>query len=105
MKYEIKAEFIILSNSMGLKTGHLCILKGIMGQEYIQNGETNQKLSRNTLSTLVVNKNDHEQTLKKIKTGCKINISGKINVLKNSQPTIEIENIHIIQSQEMIINS
>lgn len=99
MEYSIKAKFIIISNSYNIKTGNLCILKGLLGTEYEITKEQNEKINRNSISTLLLKRNKHEKIIKNIKTGCKIHVLGKINILKNRHQHIQIEEISIVENQ------
>ncbi|MEC8882781.1 MAG: hypothetical protein VX737_05850 [Pseudomonadota bacterium] len=99
MEYSIKAKFIIISNSYNIKTGNLCILKGLLGSEYEIMKEQDEKINRNSISTLLLKRNKHGKIIKHIKTGCKIKILGKINIVKNRHQHIQIEEVSIDESQ------
>ena len=82
-----------------MQTGNLCILKGLLGSKSEIMKDQDEKISRNSISTLLVKINKHERIVKNIKTGCNINVTGKINIVKNKHQHIHIDEISIIDSQ------
>ena len=98
MEYSIKAKFMIISNSYNMKTGNLCILKGLLGSEHEIIKDQDEKISRNSISTLIIQRSMHETVIKNIKTGCRVNVFGKIKIIKDKQHHIQIEKISIVKT-------
>ena len=105
MEVEIRGKFYIIaigihkSAKLGSSQGdNFCVVKGILGTKKDLDNTKLNKLSANAITTLLISKKTHSESITRIKTGCEIHIIGHINYQDKSYQPIYVKKISTLKT-------
>lgn len=105
MEVEVRGKFYIIAirmngaTELASQTGeNFCVVKGILGSKQDLDNTKLSRLSTNSITTLLINKEKHGESITRIKTGSEVTIIGHIDYHNKSFHPIYVKKINTLKT-------